>query len=755
MALMSSFDSKVNRNFRTSSVLLEIKKSHLVNPVHGDGKDVLYITDLDTDVSPLQHPLYDPDADVVYVDMRGYSDMSRTGEFNVKPNMDSELQLLRAKLELCWMRCTSNELYSAFGYANEIYVRWFTTHISSMKSLTPAQDTKLRALVALFNIGQYYNNITEPALITRYYRLISQTFYIPMEDVEQVASSITQTFPRDLSEFVEAVREANISTRLNDLNEVTILNTLSRAWFFTANPGPVIGLAVEYPPAFCALVSMATKYRLFKKTGIGAIVEQNTRRDAHNNHVRAINILIDQKVGEPHPGKYRDYGMEQYPINAMAIPDFNVYEVGAESDVFARVLAGAAAGTLAGLLTIGIIKFIGWVTGSGSAGGGGSGGSSSSNKAKELENIRQETREIIAKSNAALVKAATYKMPDAPSVSINKMIEDVLANTKKLNEQTDQLKKENEEKSDSEAAHAPRPSNMTSFAVHHDATELLNKHFHGEDLIAALALLDVCKPSDQDDGVAIAKMLIEIDSKTPLFKSKCYVFAGLLATGKLTLPMLLTFAAMEDAGYERLVQAFNCFEEGWNITLSSIEQIIKAADHENEQAIREFKEINASFEEELESIRSEVAKMDEKGLDISADDFKLIDAEDRKLMLNEQALAAIRSIKDADAMDHVDPRITALEGRYVELVKSRTDKVKKLTEVYDKISIDNADLKIEVGHTRTLINAILMNMSKIFKPIRKASNLAGIHLHTFLSLAAKFDHAVEKINKTFEKQSKE
>ncbi|MGL5220095.1 MAG: hypothetical protein ACRC8G_11620, partial [Plesiomonas shigelloides] len=509
----------------------------------------------------------------------------------------------------------------------------------------------MRALVALFNIGQYYNNITEPALITRYYRLISQTFYIPMEDVEQVASSITQTFPRDLSEFVEAVREANISTRLNDLNEVTILNTLSRAWFFTANPGPVIGLAVEYPPAFCALVSMATKYRLFKKTGIGAVVEQNTRRDSHNNHIRAINVLIDQKVGEPHPGKYRDYGMEQYPIHAVAVPDFNDYSTGLESDTLTRILSAAAAGTIAGLLTFGIIKLVTWITG-GSGGGSGGGGSSNpvakaEEQKKDVVNTKQEAKEITTKTTKTIAAANdATKSAGGTKSAIAAAIDKANALTAKIEASTAEHEKQNAQKAADEKANAPTERGAASFAVHPHATDILSKHFHGEQLIAALALLEVCKPSDEDDGEAIAKMLVEIDTKTDMFKNGDYVFAGLVATNRLKLPMLITFSSLTPEGIADMEHGFEEFSKGWNDIIGSVDEIVKMVEETGEASLEGLRTINDSFSKQADGFREFIEKHRLKVEDADIEQYQWVDPEKRKVLFSERSLDALRKIKN-------------------------------------------------------------------------------------------------------------
>lgn len=750
MALMNSFDSKVNRDFRTNLVLLEIKKSHLVNTPHTEGKDIYFVTDADLDVSPFQHPLYDADEDIVYLDVRGYSILDRNGSFRLKGDLDSELLLLRAKLELAWIHGTANELFTAFSFSNDVYVRWLTETLTREFSLNPAQDTQLKVLIALFNIGQYYNSITEPALITRYYRLISQQYYVDMDTVQEIASRLTQTFPRDIAEFVAAIKEANISTRMANINEVSILNVLGGAWFMTAQPTLVVGLGLEYPPAFAAMVTMALNYRLFKKTSIGGVVDRLTKGSKKEDHIRALKYLFDRTVGEPHPGKYkRAYGMEQFPINAMAIPDFNSVNIGVEAINWDRILKAAAAGTLAGVLTFGIVKFIEWVTGRSSGGGG----SSSSN----AEKIVSETDQII-KNTMQSIKAthdAQMKIGQAASAEIDSVLKT--------------MSKKRKQAGDSKPAEKPAASTETPDVE--DAPDLsgveletykhrkdICSHFRGNDQIAALAIFnELCE--DSKWGAAgghsikdLAQRLIDIDKKTSLFKDGNYTFCMMLAGGWLRLQSLFTLSLATRDGVNGLGEALGDFEASWNQIVDGIDVAVKGIEDEGEASIPKLEALTKLAEEKCAELKKYAAEFNDK-FDKS---MEVVDIDDQwKSLMDEKPLEAIRNIKDAHTKFISNKKLYAYKDRYQACVKGREGKVKSLVEAASKVETPSGKLKVAAASLSSAMGRTLTAMAASFRFINNACTSYDMVMSNYLDAATRLSRGIEKLRKLYEKNAKD
>lgn len=741
MALMNSFDSKVNRDFRTNLVLLEIKKSHLVNTPHTEGKDIYFVTDADLDVSPFQHPLYDADEDIVYLDVRGYSVLDRNGSFRLKGDLDSELLLLRAKLELAWIHGTANELFTAFGFSNEVYVRWLTETLTREFSLNPAQDTQLKVLVALFNIGQYYNSITEPALITRYYRLISQQYYIDMDTVQEIASRLTQTFPRDLGEFIAAIHEANISTRMANINEVSILNVLGGAWFMTAQPTLVVGLGLEYPPAFAAMVTMALNYRLFKKTSIGGVVDRLTKGSKKDDHIRALKYLFDRNLGHPQPGKFkRAYGMEQYPINALALPDFESRGIGAEGVDWERILKAAAAGTLAGVLTFGIVKFIEWITGKSGGGSGGSGG-----RATSADKIVAETDQIIKDSMQSIKAAhdAQMKIGAAASAAFDDMLKTM-----------SESRKSADAKEEDDGGKDLTGDELTAYQCRKD----ICKHFNGDDQIVALAIFNELCTDKKFGGTGdytikdLANRLIDIDKKTSLFKDGNYTYCMMLAGGWMRMQAILTLSLVSKAGLDDLNDGVKQFEDGWAKITESADEAVNIIINKGDDGISAVEEIVADIEElvvELKEKSKEINDFFEKEMTIDANGYQW------PHLLDEKPLAAIRNIKDGHKKHIINRKLYSYLDRYNACVSGREAKVKSIVDSANKIDSPTGQLKVAASKLGSATGRALTAMAGSFRFISNACTSYDIVIQNYLDASTRLSRGIEKLRKTYEKKAKD
>lgn len=395
MAIRSSYDSKINKLMQIKPIVLEIEKAMLHGEVHRFSDEILFVTDGFTEVPPFIHPIYSPEKDIAFVDVRGFSSVGQDGNLALKGDVDSELTLLRAKLELVWQRAPRADTFTAFHFSNLIFVRWLADTICHKQGLQLGQKSKVLAVTGLYNIGLYYNNITDEYQINKYAEMISRDFYIPLEEVFSVIDTLDNPFPRDVDEYVESLKKMQISPRLANLNTVGLYAMLGGSWFMTANSIQLVGLAVEYPPCFAAMVSIATRHKIFKKTQIGERVDRANKGGAFDHFARAMNTIINNNLGQINPNRQRA-GMESIPYNAMVFDDFNEQSFGMESISIGQ---GAAMIVGAGF----IAAFIAWLYGKLSGGGSSGGGSLSSTVEAKTETIKEnlvkadKTKKEIAK----------------------------------------------------------------------------------------------------------------------------------------------------------------------------------------------------------------------------------------------------------------------------------------------------------------------------------------------------------------------
>lgn len=288
MALQDSYDSIITTGVKTSAIVLDIKKSALLSPLKQFNDRIKFITEEQTEVPLFIHPIYDREKQIVYVDTRGYTSIDRGGELKIRSEYDYQLSIMRAKLELAWQLEDRTDIYSALELPNQIATRWISETISHRYGLTPVQQVKVITVTAMFIIGQYFNSIEDELSINRYLQMISRQYLLDATTVVQVAETLENAFPRDISEFIEALQRLEISPRLKEFNRLVFFNMLSGSWFMNANHLQIVSLAVEYPPAFASLVYMATQFSVYKRSGIGQRVDKANRQNAHATFIRQL-----------------------------------------------------------------------------------------------------------------------------------------------------------------------------------------------------------------------------------------------------------------------------------------------------------------------------------------------------------------------------------------------------------------------------------------------------------------------------------
>ncbi len=294
MAINNSYDSKINKLYDISKIRLELRKAKLNGTLIEAEPHVFLVNESCTDVPPFIHPILDDDKKSIYVDARGYISTNRDGEtFKIRNEADYDLNVLRARLELVWGANTDHDdEYNALNYSQEIFTRWLSELIVYRYGLNQLQKVKMVALTAMYTIGLYYNGVTDPILVGRYNAMIAQKFYLDIGTVQMVAESIGGGYPRDIDEYVKAIHDLDLSPRLRDLSTVSIYNDLGGSWFITANSTEITALAIEFPPCFTALIAMAIKYNMFKRTSIGQTVHNFNRQNAHKVFVSAVDNLL-------------------------------------------------------------------------------------------------------------------------------------------------------------------------------------------------------------------------------------------------------------------------------------------------------------------------------------------------------------------------------------------------------------------------------------------------------------------------------
>lgn len=297
MALKNSYESKLNKLIKVNEIITSIRKAMLGNEILNLNEEIFYITE-GMDILPFTHPIYDYTNKCVYIDTRAYSSIDKQGNLVIRNVLDESLTKLRAELELSWVKSQNkNDVWTAFAFSNKIFINWLTDLIAYRIGLNPLNHIRLKALIASYSIGLFYNGIASNELV-RQATLLARNLAIPAEILQEVLARIDNDIPRDVDELITAMAAVDFGPRARDFAVVTLFNMLNGCWFLNTNSTNIVALAIEYPPAFAALVKMAIDNSMYKRTGIGQKVDRENRQNNFQNFNRALNLLIEKYTVE-------------------------------------------------------------------------------------------------------------------------------------------------------------------------------------------------------------------------------------------------------------------------------------------------------------------------------------------------------------------------------------------------------------------------------------------------------------------------
>lgn len=307
MSIKHSYDSVVTSTTNLKALDHEIAKILLRSKFPGVGEDILFVTDAHDDVDSFIHPYWRQEQDAVYIDTRGYSTVTADGTHSIRPGEDYDMWLYRAKLELVWIREDRADLFTAFQFANEVFVRWLTSLIAhNIVGLSPLHEQRLMMCVALFNVGRYFDKIDGFRMVEKYVQQIVTTYKIGVDIAFEIADICGDVFPRNVDEFIELVKRANVSAAVSDdsFNRRYLYNLLGGSLFMVSQAQPITFLALDYPPAFVAIVLMNLKHQTMRnRTQIGQRMAKTSTQQQTAYFTRAVEATIDRTLGKMQPGR--------------------------------------------------------------------------------------------------------------------------------------------------------------------------------------------------------------------------------------------------------------------------------------------------------------------------------------------------------------------------------------------------------------------------------------------------------------------
>lgn len=294
MALENAYQSQFLLSVDTAGLAADLEIARSVNQTEAVSDEV-HILLTTSDIKPFPLPVIVDD--IVYIDGRRFSTVDATGKLKIKDPIEANMRVDLARWYLAWQRSAGNHarILTQMPDFYLLYTKWVADNLAHVNSLSPYQCDQLRALTALFAVGQFFNNFKTDVEMWRMQEVVARELNINIEVFESVTGHTEFLFPRNIDEFVEMVNRSGISARLDEksFSRVTLIQLLSNSVYGFQDNTQLCTSAIEFPPSFLAMVKVAVGNNMLNRSKVGAVV-----KDVLGRRVNVFADTYDRVLGQ-------------------------------------------------------------------------------------------------------------------------------------------------------------------------------------------------------------------------------------------------------------------------------------------------------------------------------------------------------------------------------------------------------------------------------------------------------------------------
>lgn len=218
----------------------------------------------------------------------------RSGEKYYSNVAESDLQILRAKLQIIWQSdmYRRSDLLQLGDLPAEAFTHWVGHTISGRLGLDPEKTMYVSAITAYYYNCLFYTEeeFTEEIRL-RAIQVASRVSHINPNTVFEIIGDLG--YLANVSEFIGALHDRVDSTRIKQVS-VGFLFTVLRSSWFGANGPESACVALEHPPTFIAMVSSGLELRTFKNYTLSKVVQNKTRRGNDAVFLKSLATVLNQ-----------------------------------------------------------------------------------------------------------------------------------------------------------------------------------------------------------------------------------------------------------------------------------------------------------------------------------------------------------------------------------------------------------------------------------------------------------------------------
>ncbi|MGG4591724.1 hypothetical protein ACLPJK_26055 [Pseudomonas aeruginosa] len=234
----------------------------------------------------------------VIIDARGWLRVvkdagSRYGvAFNVATHSEGEMHVLRGRLQHLWQSEGFNrlDLRHIGELPGSVFSKWIARTLVHARGLDEAESLATQLICAYYYYSLF---ISEKELAghnrDKIIKLTADTVRVPFETAQNNLSELG--YLSGVDDLTAALRQGIGSARASDINNVLLYNALGNSWF-GSNKTELISVALEHPPTWVAMIYTAVNDRGYRKSQIGALALNSSRKQSDKLLTRNVESLV-------------------------------------------------------------------------------------------------------------------------------------------------------------------------------------------------------------------------------------------------------------------------------------------------------------------------------------------------------------------------------------------------------------------------------------------------------------------------------
>lgn len=350
-----SYSTTIGSSFDTKRVIVPIKEAIVTDDLETQetntlgfkpygGFHPLFITGShpsENKIPPFPHPISVSGIrgkNFICTDLRLVLRENKGGLFSERIKNYQEYTFLLNRHNLCtlWMAGRASEFRTSLRFGAYAFSSWLSGVIGHLKGLDTYQRLVVQVVLLCYysDLTHTLDEIKDPLYRTGQGSWINGILKDAVRDIDEILYKVGKTPMENLDDVINRIKKVLDSPLLSNLTSSTVMSTVrSHWWGHGVEPQKIVGVALEHPPTWCALVIAALDYSGYKNSLIAQSVTKLGKKDEQEAFVMSLDSLIGSTVrlesiadvvNQLPREDHFDYNVEDLVLRAEQTPDFGV-----------------------------------------------------------------------------------------------------------------------------------------------------------------------------------------------------------------------------------------------------------------------------------------------------------------------------------------------------------------------------------------------------------------------------------------------